>query len=474
MLSNGIRASFPNDLFKINKLSVTLLLLGAVLHAASYQSSAPVMAALIFLLTAQLLLALTALGGVAEQRIFNRVFGVGYVMSGIAAVYANQFQDASQLDSDAAVFFELATAQIHSQLSFVELQTVSEGALAIVIWGTVYDLFAALGFSRERYIGILVNVTAVALSGVVALKMSRLTFGQDPERFKRLTKLFAGCGLFWLFAGIHLRDSVVLLSMTGLAYGWLSFLAKPDLSRRLIQITVLSLVSAVFLGFLRREFFFAPIAMAMAATAALTFGQGKRRNRLVVQLLVVVGLVVGAGLLLNFREAIEYALFSGRQSYSELASDQHAADSLGMALIGNQAMPIRLILGSAYLYLFPIPFWTGFQMESAYSLFKSFNVIFFYFLLPLLMLAAIRLWASKTERTPSALFLLFTSTGFTLAVAGTSLETRHFGAFLSLILVLALLPDLRTRSTLNSYRQLLIVTLTGVALIHLTWFLLKL
>lgn len=474
MHSFPIQSARTCNSVKISQINLLFFSFGALINAASYLSLAPVFAALIFFVFSQILLLLTPIGGVAERRIFNRVFAVGFLMAGIAAFYANQLHDALQLFSDAAGFFEMASTYSQSGLSLLELQVLHEGALAIVLWSEVYDFFSALGFPRERYIGISVNVTVVAFTGVVALKISRLVFGNDSLRFKILTSLFSCCGLFWLFAGIHMRDSIVLLSITLLTYGWLHFLSKPDLGFRLLQILALSLLCGLLIGFLRAEFVFVPIAMAFAATAALMFGRKNRRGRLIPYVLVLIGLVISMGLLAIYGDAIGLALLGGGEKYSKLATEQASADSLGMALIVNQVMPIRLLLGSVYLFVFPIPFWIGFQLESVYALFKSLNVIFFYFVLPLLILSLIKIWRNKEERTPAIMFLLFLSLGFTLAIAGTSLETRHFGAFLVPIFLLVLVPDFRLAKIRNNYKQLMQVVLIGVGLVHLTWVIIKL
>jgi len=130
-------------------------------------------------------------------------------------------------------------------------------------------------------------------------------------------------------------------------------------------------------------------------------------------------------------------------------------------------------MGSGYLFLFPIPFWSGFQLESAYALFKSFNVIFFYFLIPLLLMAIWQICRKQEMRSVSLLFLFFLSLGFTLAIAGTSLETRHFGVFLPYIFLIGLLPDLRKKINLSRYKKLLLVVIAGVLVIHFSWVILK-
>jgi hypothetical protein len=190
--------------------------------------------------------------------------------------------------------------------------------------------------------------------------------------------------------------------------------------------------------------------------------------------LLILGCATVAAFAMIYLQDMIAALDRGREGYAELARDQHTADSLGMALIWNQPLPVRMVLGSIYLYVFPIPFWSGFQLESVYNVFKSANVVFFYFVLPLLAISILRLIRHKQARSVSVLFMLFLTLGFTLAIAGSSLETRHFGAFLLPIFVLATIPDLRERNVRLQYKRYLFVVLSGVIVVHLAWSVLKL
>ncbi len=464
----------PHAALKVSQVNLGLFALGALINAASYGSIAPVVVASIFFTAVQLLLIMTPLGGHAEQRMFNRVFAFGFVMAGVAAFYANQLQDASQLFSDAGGFFDMATGK-SSGLSLIEIQIIHEGALAIALWEMTYDLFAELGFEKGRYIGVSFNVLAVALSGVIGIKILRKMFGNDDYRFRRLTVLVSACGLLWLFAGIHIRDAVVLLGITALAYAWVHFLAKPDLSWRLGQIVVWSLLALTFLGFLRGEFAFVPVAMMIAALAALILSTKHAGHRRLVLLGVLflgsAAIVIFAMIYLQDMIAV---LDRGREGYAELTGDQHAADSLGMTLIVNQPLPIRLVLGSIYLYFFPVPFWSGLQFESVYALFKSANAVFFYFVSPLLAISLLKLIRHKQARSVYVLFMLFLTLGFTFAIAGTSLENRHFGAFLIPVFVLASIPDLRDGNVRLQYKQYLFFVFSGVIVVHLAWIILKL
>lgn len=403
---------------------------------------------------------------------FSRVYSVGFLMAGVAAVYANQLNDAGQLFSDAGGFFDMAAHQA-ADLTLLQIQIIYEGALGIVLWRAVYDFFAVLGFEKIRYIGITVNIAVVALSGVIGIKIIKIIFGNDEYRFRRLTLLVSSCGLFWLFASIHIRDSIVLLSITALSYTWLIFLARPDLGYRLLQVILWSLLAGAFFGFLRGEFIFVPVAMATAAVASMILGQVDKQRRRMVYGLVLIGCTVFAFLAFNFFTEIMLIIERGQANYGELATDQHGADSLSLSLILNQPTIIRLIFGSIYLFVFPIPFWVGFQFDSVYSLFKSINVIFFYFVIPLIFITLSQLKRKKMMRTPAIMFMFFLALGFILVIAGTSLETRHFGAFLLPIFVLASVPDLRINKYWTVYKNYLFIVLFGVSIVHLAWVFLK-
>ncbi len=473
---NTIRAAVPIRAGlsgRVNVVTVGMFYLAAIVNAFSYMSLAPILVAAIFFLSIYSLLIVSPLGGLPERRMFCRVFSVGFFMAGIAAIYANQFQDAGQLFSDPAGFFNMATSDARG-LSMIQIQVAHEGALGIVLWRSVYDFFAALGFEKARYIGTTVNITAVSLTGVIGIKVIRQLFGNDDYRFRRLTLLVSACGLFWLFAGIHLRDSVVLLAVSVLFYAWLTFMMRPDIGLRLGLIIGWSFLGLLFLGFLRGEFVFVPVAMAFAAIIALYLGRIEPRRRFVVYGLMVLGAFAAMTLYQAYGAELQNVINLRQAGYTDLANAQQSSDSLGMTLIVNQPMPIRLILGSAYLFVFPIPFWSGFQLESAYNLFKSVNVIYLYFVSPLLLIAVIQLMQDKKERTPALLFILFLAAGFTVSIAATSLETRHFGAFLMPILVLSTVPDLREFHVWRQYKIFFILFASGVIVVHALWLILKL
>lgn len=452
--------------------SLALWAMGCILHIVVYESLEPVVACVIIFLLGASLLRLLSAGGDFDRVGFRLVFSIGWFMAGIASVYANYLNDPGQTFSDSADFFDLASGSASGSLE--DFQSITEGAGAIVLWRAVYDAFAVIGFEKGRFLGVLVNVISVALSGVLAIKMARLTYGNDASRLNRLIILFSLCGLFWLFAALHLRDGVVLLAITALAYVWTRYLAKPG-----FQNLVFLVGSTVFafggFAFLRAEFVFVPMAMLLAGVAAvLIFDKSRGHRKVVIYILAFTGVAMAGVVYLTFQEELFTALISGEEGYAEGAKGEASSDSLGMAFIVSQPLPIRLILGSAYLYVFPIPFWTGFQLESAYHLFKSLNALFFYALIPLIVLSFLQIACRKSVRTPAVMFQLFLVLGFTLAIAGTSLETRHLGAFLGPVFVLALLPDLTLRKDRNAYKVFLVAFLFMMTVLHFAWLVIKL
>ena len=454
--------------------SLVLMVTGCLLNIFAYQSFKPFVAFVIFFMLSAFFLRLPLVGGRFERVGFRLVFAVGWFMAGIAAVYANYLNDPFQNSSDADLFFLLAISNEELRIVSPEANQNSEGAGAVVIWRAVYDIFAAIGFEKERYLGVLANVTFVAFSCVLAVKIARLVFGNDISRLNRLIFLFSMCGLFWLFAAIHLRDGLVLLAVTALCYVWTLYLTKPGMQSSVFTVLATILAFASF-SFLRTEFLFVPLAMLVAGLSASFIHSNLRgTQKIYTYVIAFIGFITTGFIFLNLREALLSALFSGYFQYSEAANLRGSSTSLGVDLIVNQPIPIRLIFGSVYLFIFPIPFWVGFQLDSAYHLFKSLNVLFFYALIPLMLLSFWVIIRNKAVRSPSLMILFYITIGFTLAIAGTSLEGRHLGAFLVPILVLVLLPDLNLKKYRNTYKIILITFLFIMAMLHFIWFVIKL
>jgi len=453
-------------------MTVAFLSLGSLLHILAYQSLAPLLAMLLFFIPGLLLLALPLLGGQAERQGFRSIFAMAWFVAGIASFYLHLLDDPTQLFSDASWFFGYSS-QDGSLGSLDEIRNLSSGAAAIWLWNKIYNIFASLGFEKDRYLGILTNITALAFTGVLSVKMVRLIYGEDLSRIRRLILMFSTCGLFWLFAAIHVRDSFVLFGMTAMSFVWTWYLSAPRISK-VPALIICSAFAFYFFRYLRTEFVFVPIAMLLSGAAAFLMFKEKRLSKQVKYALGLTALSTVCAVLVIFHDKISETLIYSYQSYVQGSINTSSQDSLGMQLIVQQPILLRLFLGSVYLFIFPIPVWHGFQFESAYFLFVSCNGVFFYFLLPLLALSVWILKSQPSHRTPVLIFHFFLALGFTLVVAGTSLEGRHFAPFYPSLFMAALLPDLTEPKYWQKYLKWLLLFLISMSLLHFAWLLLKL
>lgn len=458
------------DLARVILLGAVLIA-GSVMNVTAYESVEPLIVAACFYAFGSALTLVPGLGGRQERRQFTTVFIIVWMVSGIAAIYARVFGDYEQLFSDAANFYYYS-ATGYSSLSMEDLLELTEGAGAVVLWSYVYEVFEALGFERLPYVGIGFNVLQIGLSAVLAVKIVRSCFGEDDARLDRLGLLIGTCGTLWLFGAMHLRDAAIMLLASALIYAWVTTLTRIS-GARLLVLLVFSVLASFAFQTLRQEFVFVPAILLLAAVfVMMAFGARQVPAHWIV-LLLAVGIAAVIGLaILNF-EDLSKALETGKTEYGEEAAQVSSHDSLGTKFIVDAILPLRLLLGSIYLYVFPIPVWVGFQTESAYNLFKSANAIYFYFVGPLLALAAYEIYRSRELRTLPVMFLSTVIVGFTLAIAGTSLETRHIGSFLVPLVVLALIPDLGRAAVWRTYRYLVGIVVFGAVAVHMLWAVLK-
>lgn len=449
---------------------VSLVFLASSVHVLAQQSFLPIIAAAIYFLLGILPLLSRMLGGSWERKIYLWSFLSGFLSAAIASLYRAKFSD---FQTDAEQFFSLSSSGALG-LSITEILSVSEGSLAVLIWRQAFIAMQFIGFPIEHYVGVFLNVLMVATSGVIALKIAKNIYGSDEVRLNNLIKMYSMCGIFWLFSGILMRDSIILLSINVLIYFWVNYLLFPRSPLRIFALIVVSFLALPAFKFMRAEFVFVPFAMLLAGLASLIVCRSVAISKRKLYGLLTLGSAAALSTYISAGDALQAALVQGLDYYSGESADQSNEGSLGMTLVINQIMPVRLLLGSIYLYLFPIPMWSGFQLESSYHFFKSLNVIFIYFLLPLIFLSFRELLKSKLHRNPAILFMAFLFLGFTVAIAGTSLETRHIGVFYSAVFVLALLPDLRKNTVRNNYKKMLSVVFFSVSVIHAMWMILKL
>lgn len=457
----------------LGPVALTAALAGSALALTSYQSLEPLAVAAIAFCAGALLVVVLFSERLSSLATYSLLFGVGWLMAGVGGFYAEVLRDPLQWYSDASTFYDLARAESVG-LSLEEVVVLTEGVGAVFAWRWVYDGMSWLGFEKGRYIGLSINVLAVALSGVLAARACQLLYPGDAVRLARLQVMLACCGLFWLFSAVHLRDAFILLLVTLTFFVWLRQLVRPG-AVRLAGTVAQTLALGVGLGLLRQEFVLVPVVIGTLAALARAFTSPSGAPSAVRRLLwICFGIVVVTVVLVVASEDLLHSLSHGAKVYSGQVSEQAAAGSLGNALIVQQPLPLRALLGLVYLFVYPIPVWSGLQLESVAMLLKSLNAAFFYAFTPLFLLAAGGIGAQRGRHRTVAVFMLAVVLLFGVGIALTSLETRHFGAFLVPALCLALAPDLAKPAPRRQYWVALLGMLAAMAALHLAWAVVKL
>lgn len=453
------------------RVSFLFFLFGLFLNVFGYESFAPFIVGFIFFGICCFLLLIFKCFGSNELGALMITFSVCWFWSGISAIYANYFNDPSQKLADAAYFYELASGTSSININVFDIGSSLENAAAILIWRIFYDFFESIGFDRDPYIGISVNISLIALTAVIGVTMVKKIFDNDYARIKRFINFFWICPVFWYFASVHVRDAAVLFSISLLSLIWVIYLKKPT-KKNLIGVVIATIVSFLLFGLLRTEFIFVPFAMIITAIIAVLIGKASKVAKIVTVFVIFISILAGS-LFSSVQTDLMEKIENGNESYNEITDLESGASSLGNQLIVSAPLPIRLVLGSAYLFVFPIPFWVGFQLVSVSNLFRSLQVLYMYAFTPLFILAVKQLIQESKLRSVPILFLLFLSIGFTLAVAYTSLENRHFSAFFLPLLVVSMLPDLKQEHDKFFYFKYFKWFLAIILIIHFAWILIK-
>ena len=468
---------------------ILVFLLGCIVNTVAYWSVAPVVVLAVTLLATMGLALLLGRHTAEERNAVLIMFVVGWFWAGVSALYRVIL---GYENIDSYTFHELV---IDPDFQPIEPYSgdplswegnfstgrfayewfslyVEQNAGVIIVWRLAYNFFARLGLGDGPYIGVTMNTAFVAFSVAMGLRIVKAIFGADAVRIRRYLLLCSTCGIFWLFASLHVRDSMALFCVTLRAMFWDFYRQKPSV-RTLSVLAVATLVSFILFGLVRSEFLFVPLAMIMAGAASQLIGMrgdgAARRWRFAglgaVLAVVIVGVMVFYPTLF---EAITALLEERGKVYGAVSADE-GASSLGNQLIVSQTGLIKLLVATPYLLLAPLPVWVGFFSDLAYHLYKTFNALFLYGVLPLVGLALWRMARERNLRRPVFLFAAFCFIGFAAAIAHTSLESRHLGAFYVFLMVLALVPDLRKNEDRKRYRFGLTVLMVFLVPLHLAW-----
>ena len=452
-------------------LNVALFAAGGALLLIAYDTLLPILFPLLLAAPVVGFLLLNRERNRAELALFARSFATGLLAAGVASYYAIEWLDPFQLGSDAWSFFQLSS-QAGPARTLQDLRTITEGAGAVVLWSWFYDFAALLGFPRDMYIGVSVNIIIVAIGAAICARSAKLLYGDDEYRIRRLALFFTIAGNMWLFAGLHIRDSVIFLMVVILSHFWIAYLAELKHSK-IAYAAAVTLLAMPALEVLRKEFFYVPLMIGFSALASLNFTRGRGDARFIALISILTGAALAVVGLIAFGSELFDLFTTGQRTYTDSALAEARSGSLGNALIVEQTLLMRIALGVPYLLYFPIPFWSGFNGESALQLFKSINALTFYYISGLLFVGGFLILKSRQLRSPAFLFALGVPFIFSVSVVLTSLESRHLGAFMSLFFLVALMPDMRDTTEKRYVRFTLVVIALAMVMVHAAWFALR-
>ena len=462
-------------LWRVVLFPLSLVLLGSVMQGYSNGTTDSFIVAFLLLLTGFTLVSLVFPGGRSEMRAFILTYSVCVFVGGLAQCYSLAVFNDPQSTIDSFTFFR----EISPEPPFTTMANMSaiNSPLAVLIWQQVYKMTWWLGLKFGPYTGVMFNALVMGLAGSLTVRTARELFGNDNWRLRSVGTLFAFCGLFILFGAVLIRDCFTTFFNALVFWGIVRWLVRPTL-RNLIFAAVLTGVSAYAMFYLR------PTALLLfglyGCLAFLFWFVAKRLDamRLVAVIFTLSVLLATKPYLLGYIQSSQE--FQGRAmiSYAEDAENsQAAADSLGMRLVVNQPLPIRMVLGSGALMVNPIPLWVNFKIGSLDNgWIKGYHGIYQMLVLPLVFTGFIVVFQMFKKERKKATPLLFLA-GYLLinlaAVVATSLEQRHIAQFMPAFMILAALPDTREKKTRKALRTITMCWFVVVILVHLAWAIMK-
>jgi len=452
---------------------IGMLVLGSIMQAFANGAIEAVLVTLFYFLVGRMVVTLVFPNRKPELRAFLLMYAVCIFVGGLAQIYSLATFSMLQSTTDARGFFR----QISPQPPFRTFETFTflGTSLATMIWQQFYKLTWLVGFKFGPYTGVMANSMVMGLVASLTVQIARELFGDDAWRLRRIGTLAAANGLFILFGAILLRDCFTTFFMTIVLWGGVRFLVRVNLQSLFIAAAATG-ISAWAMLYLREDAF---LLIFLYGILAFLFGLFKRFGAigLAITTLFLIAILVGSSLLSIYLQDIQVTQTINLESYTDWATRTEADDSLGLQFLYNQPLPIRLVLGSVTLMISPIPLWALFTVSSTdYHWIKGYNGFYQIFVLPLIFagsLATFRLFFSDTKRSWPFIFLVIFMLINMAGVAASSLETRHFGQFMSAFVIIATIPDTREKKTENGLRKIKVWWFLGVILVHVAWAILK-
>lgn len=348
----------------------------------------------------------------------------------IGAYFRSAGYDRMQTDSDAAYFFDIT-----SSFFMLHVDPGNENIGPIYLWATLYRVLNQIGIKPDPLWGILINAAMVVAALHIFFRYACRLYALTATETKWLALLLGSNGVLMMSAGLHLRDSflILLTTLTVVLYGrplnqWpIHFPAS-----RLLAVAVLAYLSYLC----RVEGFIVPILVAMVATYAFGMRQLDAKFRLV-------GLVFGGGALLfaytqipDLRETYFTYVERNFESYRGLTENESDASSISVYLLYQLPPYLSVVFSSIQMLFIKVPAWREIGRGS-YDLYMSLAAIQMLVVAPLAMSTMLASIYRKYSNGVS--FHVLATLVLLLVVSLTSIQVRHFAVVYPSLMLLAVL-----------------------------------
>ena len=417
------------------------MLVGICLLIMANKTIGPLILPFLFLAAGLVIHLLPAFRDPYVRRAFVLSFCTCVLVTGLAQNYALAVFGEVQTAGDAIRFYDTVVMDTDSLTFHGGARLEIAAPLPVFLWRIVYRHTVVGPIEIGPWIGILLNSFLIAMSASIAVKAASYLTGNNPYSLRRLGSLFACCGMFWLFGALHVRDAFALFLNVIVIWACVKALASPGLKNSITAAIVIAL-SALAMSYVRSGLVALFIVVVLLALFSWTRRATSNALALILPMAAIfIGLVL-IPVILPYTGQVAFAVAERAVHYG---AGQYVPGSLGAKLVVNQPMPIRIPVGSVYMLVHPVPFWAGFRLSMGeYHWIKSYHAMFLLWVVPSAIVGlvmALRRTVAGGVTAPAMSFVALYVIVTLMAVAATSLETRHYAQFLPAFLLLAALPD---------------------------------
>jgi len=459
--------------------SIAALVSGLLLQYLIHTTIDPVIFGLLIFSLGLAVLRIPGLSDKWSRRAFLLTFCTCVLIAGVNQVYHHYYAYYREfgpfLFSDEGPYYNEARVGI---VNGVFRDLLDTNRLNMVVWRIFYSLSRTLGLGDGMWIGPTVNALIVGFVANTTVLTARYIVGPDERRLRRAGTMCAACGLFWLYGAFYLRDCFALLLNVIVLWSLVRVLCISNVKNLLIMVAAVA-IAFVSMGYVREGIVGIFIVFSLLALLTYVMRRGASGAKLVfllgglllaVALFHYVGSFVGEVIGVASRAA-------GGRGFGVASYAAPETGSLARKMVTSQPLPIRLITGSLWMLVFPIPLWASFRWGGAgYHWVKGANGWFMVLVMPLVLFgigSSIKRILKGSKDAPIGFFLFLYFFVSLFALAASSLETRHLGQFLPSVILLATIADLSIPKIRKSVISIAYVWFGFVFLYHVMWATLK-